>query len=294
VSEPAAGSFGGVPRLGAMFGRFRIESVVGRGGMGIAFRATDTDLDRVVALKFLAPQMPADQVARDRFMRESRLAAAIEHPHIVPVHEAGVVHGTMFIAMRYIPGQDPAQLLRLEAPLDLARTLDICAQLADALDAARARGLIHRDVKPANVLLEDRGEEWAWLSDFGLTRRIDGSVPSIADGLAGSIDYLAPEAIENGTVDGRADQYSLACLAYHCLAGTPPFEGATEPSVLYSHVHDQAPQLPVRARDGAGVLDTALQRALAKRADDMFPDCGSFVAALRGYSQLAMFSVPSC
>ena len=282
MSEPVDGAFQGAPRLGAMFGRYRIDSLIGRGGMGMVFRATDTDLDRAVALKFLAPELPADPATRDRFVRESRLAAAIEHPHIVPVYEAGTVSGTMFIAMRYVHGQDLAQVLRREAPLDLARILDIVGQLADALDAAHAHGLIHRDVKPANVLLEYRGGEWAWLSDFGLTRRIGGTTPSVADGLAGSIDYMAPEAIQGGAVDGRADQYSLACLVFHCLTGAAPFGGETEASVLYAHVHQEPPSLAGHRSDTNGSLDAALGRALAKDPQDRFPDCQSFVAALRG------------
>jgi hypothetical protein len=265
-----------------MFGRYRIDSVIGRGGMGVVLRATDTVLDRPVALKLVAPELPTDRATRDRFMRESRLAAAIEHPHIVPVYEAGVVDGTMFIAMRYIPGRDLAQVLRRDAPLDPGRVIAISGQLADALDAAHARGLIHRDVKPANVLLEDRGEDWAWLADFGLTRRIEGSAPSRADGLAGSIDYMAPESIQGASVDVRADQYSLACLVFHCLTGVPPFEGATEASVLYAHVNQAPPLLPASPSGASDVLDPALQRALAKDPHDRFPDCRTFVAALRG------------
>ena len=162
------------------------------------------------------------------------------------------------------PGGTWPRCSAAKRPWIAARTLRVCGQLAEALDAAHARGLIHRDVKPANVLLEDRSEEWAWLSDFGLTRRIGGSAPSSVDGLAGSIDYMAPEAIEGGPVDGRADQYSLACLAYHCLAGAPPFEGATEASVLYSHVHDPgaAPARPGQGwerRPGRGAAACACQ-----------------------------------
>jgi serine/threonine-protein kinase len=163
-----------MPRLGSMFGRYRVESVVGRGGMGVVVRATDVELGRVAALKFLAPELRDVPEMRERFLREPRLAAAIEHPNIVPIHDAGVIDGTPYVAMRAIPGADLATILRREAPLDLTRTVGIVGQLADALDAAHRRHLVHRDVKPGNVLIEPGDgdtPERAWLTDFGLTRR---------------------------------------------------------------------------------------------------------------------------
>ncbi len=281
MSEARDADPGEAPRVGARFGRYRIESQVGRGGMGVVFRATDTDLDRQVALKFLAPELFVDKATRERFIREARAAAAIEHPHIVPIYEAGAISGTLFIAMRLIPGPDLAQVLRRESPLDPSRTVAIASQLAGALDAAHLRGLIHRDVKPANVLLEDRGAEWAWLTDFGLTRRLgDGAGWSTA-GLAGTVDYMAPEAITQGAIDGRSDQYSLACLVVHCMTGSPPFEGPTEASVMYAHLNTEPPRPDGRFTGADAAMDAALRRALAKDSGERFLDCSAFVAALQ-------------
>src|SRR5262245_8497077 len=219
VAGEGPGGEGSVPRLGSMLGRYRIESLLGRGGMGVVLLATDTELERPVALKLLAPELAHDPVFRERFLRESRMAAAIEHPGIVPVYEAGTFGDQLFIAMRYVPGRDLAGVLRAEAPLDPVRALALATQLAEALDAAHARGLVHRDVKPANVLLEPGDPERALLTDFGLTHRRGQTAAWSTAGPVGTLDYMAPELIERGQVDARADQYSLACLVFHCLAG---------------------------------------------------------------------------
>jgi serine/threonine-protein kinase len=263
-----------------MLGRYRLDAVIGRGGMGVVFRAVDERLDRTVAIKVLAPELAGDPLVQERFLREARLAAAIEHPHIVPVFEAASDGDVDYIAMRLVPGPDLGRVLRREAPLDPARALVIIEQVADALDAAHARGLIHRDVKPSNVLLEDRAEEWAWLSDFGLTKRIGGSMPPTREGLVGTLEYIAPEAIERGALDGRSDQYALACVAYHCLSGRPPFVGTSEAQILHAHLHDLAP--PIAGNDvGPSEVDAVIRRALAKQPADRFPSCRAFTAELR-------------
>jgi serine/threonine-protein kinase len=277
--EPGAG-FEEIPRLGAMLGRYRLDAVIGRGAMGVVFRAVDERLDRAVAIKVLAPDLASDSLVRERFLREARLAAAIEHPHIVPVYEAATAAGVDYIAMRFIPGPDLSRILRREAPLDPVRILAIGGQLADALDAAHARGLIHRDVKPGNVLLEGAGE-WVWLTDFGLTKRLSGSLQPTREGLVGTIEYMAPEAIEHGVVDGRSDQYALACLVYHCLAGTPPFEADTEARVLRGHLQEDPPPIGGRNERVPTGIDAVLRRALAKDPADRFPSCGAFAAELR-------------
>jgi hypothetical protein len=285
-----------LPRLGSSFGRYRLDSIVGRGGMGIVFRATDTQLERSVALKFLAADLAQDPAFRERFVRESRLAAAIEHPGIVPIYEAGTSGDVLFIAMRLVPGPDLGSILRLEAPLSVDRTLGLARQLADALDAAHRKGLVHRDVKPANVLVErdqDGAPEPAWeahprdapperavLVDFGLTRRIGESAAWSRAGPLGTADYMAPEQIDPGTADGRADQYALACLVFHCLTGAPPFERETETAVMYAHMHVEPPSVASRSPALSASGDAALMRALAKQPDDRFPDCRTFVAAL--------------
>ncbi len=268
-----------VPRLGAMLGRYRLDAVIGRGGMGVVFRAVDERLDRTVAIKVLAADLVGDPLVQQRFLREARVAAAIEHPHIVPVYEAASAGDVDYIAMRYVPGPDLGRVLRREAPLDAARTLGIVEQIAGALDAAHARGLVHRDVKPSNVLLEDRGGEWAWLSDFGLTKRMDGSMQLTQDGLVGTLEYIAPEVIERGHVDGRSDQYALACVAYHCLSGKPPFVAQSEAQLLHAHLHDIAPPLAGRDAEPSAV-DAVIRRALAKQPAERFPSCRAFTADL--------------
>ena len=225
MSEPTTVRFDGAPRLGGMFGHYRIESIIGRGGMGIVFRATDMRLDRVVALKLVAPELVDGPATSERFTREARLAAAVEHAHIVPVYEAGSVDGILYIAMRAIAGQDLREDPAPGGAPGQGRTLDIGEQVGEALDAAHRHGLVHRDVKPANVLLEDRDGDWAWLTDFGLTRQAGEMSGASSFGLAGTIEYMAPEAIEHGTIDGRSDQYSLACVLVHCLAGSPAVRG---------------------------------------------------------------------
>jgi Tol biopolymer transport system component len=272
------------PRLGSMFGRYRLDAILGRGGMGVVFRATDMRLERPVALKFLAPELARDAAFRERFVRESRLAAAIEHPGIVPVYEAGASGSVLFIAMRFVPGHDLGSILRLEAPLDVRRTLRLAGQVADALDAAHRRGLVHRDVKPANVLVEpradDRRDERASLADFGLSRRLGDSASSSPGGPLGTIDYMAPEQAERSGLDGRADQYALAGIVFHCLTGSPPFEGDTEASILYAHVHAEPPRLRARRPDLPPEMEVPMRRGLAKRAEERFPDCRSLIRAL--------------
>jgi serine/threonine-protein kinase len=263
-----------------MLGRYRLDAVIGRGGMGVVFRAVDERLDRTVAVKVLAPDLVGDPLVQERFLREARVAAAIEHPHIVPVFEAASSGGVDYIAMRFVPGSDLGRVLRREAPLDPIRTLGIVEQVADALDAAHARGLVHRDVKPSNVLLEDRGQEWAWLSDFGLTKRMDGSMQLTREGLVGTLEYIAPEVIERGMVDGRSDQYALACVAYHCLAGRPPFMATSEARLLHAHLHETAPPIA-----GVGTepdrVDDAIRRGLAKVPAARYQSCRAFADELR-------------
>jgi hypothetical protein len=248
--------------------------------MGVVFRATDVDLQRSVAIKFLSPELADDGTFRERFVRESRLAAAIDHPAIVPIYESGSIGGSLFIAMRFVPGQDLGRILRAEAPLDVRRTLRLMAPIADALDAAHRRGLVHRDVKPANVLVERDGVERAYLSDFGLSRRLGETTLATRSGPLGTIDYIAPEQVESGTVDGRADQYALACLIAHCLTGGPPFGGESEAAVLYAQVHTPPPRLSERAPGLAEDLDDPVARAMAKDPEARFADCRTFVDAL--------------
>ena len=273
---------GDIPRLGSVFGRYRLDALIGRGGMGVVFRATDLSLQRPVALKFLSPALPTDQAFKDRFVRESRLAAAIEHPAIVPVYEAGAIGDNLYIAMRFVPGRDLGAILRLDAPLGVERTIHLADQVAGALDAAHERGLVHRDVKPANVLVEQGTEERAYLADFGLSRRLGDLTAPTRGGPLGTVDYIAPEIVQQGRVDGRADQYALACVAFHCLTGAPPYAGASDASVLFAHLQSEVPRASAIAPGLPAHVDEALMRALSKSPDDRFPDCRSFTAALAG------------
>ena len=199
------------PRLGAMFGRYRIESVVGRGGMGVVFRATDMDLGRPVALKLLAIDPTSQPSLGAGSLEEARLSASLDHPAIVPVYEAGIVDGASFIAMRLVPGTDLEHLLRVEAPLTLAATLRIVAPIASALDAAHERGLVHGDVKPGNILIESATEQRVYLADFGLTRHIDRTAATTTTARPGTLAYMAPSCCRAGSsTGGRTSTHSAA------------------------------------------------------------------------------------
>jgi Tol biopolymer transport system component len=275
------------PRLGSVFGRYRLDALVGQGGMGVVFRATDLDLQRPVALKFLSPALADDPVFRERFVRESRVAAAIEHPSIVPIYEAGMIGSSPFIAMRFVPGRDLRTILRIEAPFTAGRTIALARQLGSALDAAHRQGVVHRDVKPGNVILESDGEERAYLVDFGLTRRLGEVSASSRSGAVGSIDYIAPEQIESREVDGRADQYALACLVVHCLTGRPPFDLDSDAAVLHAHLHAAPPDLAEVRPELPAAAAAAVTRAMSKAATDRYADCRGFVTALTGEAEPA-------
>jgi YVTN family beta-propeller protein len=236
-----------------------------------------------VALKLLAPELVEDERFRARFHRESRLAASIDHPHILPVYEAGEVDGQLYIAMRYVEGTDLKTLLREDGPLDVGRALGLCGQIADALDAAHDRGLIHRDIKPSNVLVARQGgREEAYLGDFGLvTSASDRSALTDAGRILGTIDYIAPEAVEGGHVDARSDLYSLGCLLYECLTGKVPFPRDSELSVLWAHVHEPPPRPSERRPELGADLDGVIAQALAKQPEKRYRTCGELVEAAR-------------
>ncbi len=273
------------PRVGSELGPYRIEAVLGRGGMGVVYLATHAGLDRRVALKLLAPDYADDEAFRARFLRESRMAAAIDHPNIIPIYEAGEVDGAYFLAMRYVAGTDLETRLRA-GPLEPREAVLMLGQVASALDAAHEAGLVHRDVKPANVLLAsgkgvDRADH-AYLTDFGLTKH-RGSETGLTRGGAflGTLDYIAPEQVEGKPVDGRADQYALACLAFHGLSGRVPFARDTEVAIAMAHLRDAPPSLVELRPELPAAVDTVLARGMAKRPDDRFPSCETFAGALR-------------
>ena len=254
---------------GTTFADYRVESLVGRGGMGIVLRAFDLSLRRPVALKLITPELADDRAFRRRFLRESRLAASLDHPNVVPIHEAGEHDGRLYLAMRLVDGTDLRTLLKRERVLAPERALKLLAQIADALDAAHRGGLVHRDVKPANVLVG--GDDHAYLTDFGVSKQVGGD--STATGpLVGTLDYLAPEEIRGDALDARADVYAFACVLYHCLAGVAPFHRQTEAQTLWAHMHDQAPALSEHP-----ALTPVLRKGLAKSPDRRYGSCGDLM-----------------
>jgi YVTN family beta-propeller protein len=255
----------------AAFGGYRIEAEIGRGGMGVVYRAIDMRLDRPVALKLVAPELAEDRQFRERFLRESRLAAAIDHGNVLPIYEAGEQEGQLFLAMRFVQGSDLKALLRERKTLPADEALSILGRVADALDAAHAKGLVHRDVKPANVLLDERGHPY--LGDFGLTKEA-GDASTQTGQMVGTLDYLAPEQIRGEALDGRSDQYALACVLYQCLAGEPPFHRRTEAETLWAHMQERPPALREYP-----ALDPVLAKGLAKDKDERYRSCGEFLAA---------------
>ncbi len=259
---------------GDEFAGHRILGIAGRGGMGVVYRALQLDLDRPVALKLIAPQLAEDPDFRDRFVRESRAAASIDHPNVIPIYYTGESdEGALYIAMRYVEGSDLRTLVRAEGRLDPARAAQIVAQVASALDAAHARGIVHRDVKPANVLLG--ANDHAYLTDFGLTKRVTSHTGSTRDGgWVGTLGYVAPEQIRGERLDARADVYALGCVLYHSLAGVPPYQRESDEATLWAHLNDDPPSLHDRAPDVPAGFDAVLARAMAKDPDDRFPSTG--------------------
>jgi serine/threonine protein kinase len=230
-----------VPGNMGQIASYEMVEELGRGGMAVVYRARDVRLGRWVALKVLGEDLARDEAFRRRFIRESRAAAAVDHPNIIPIFDAGEANGVLFIAMRYVGGQDVHSLLNRTGPLPPARATGIVAQVASALDAAHARGLVHRDVKPANMLLgglaEDGSEDHVYLSDFGISKTSQATTNLTLTGqVLGTLNYLAPEQIEGRGVDGRADAYSLACAAFEMLAGEPPFRREQSLAVMWAQL----------------------------------------------------------
>jgi serine/threonine-protein kinase len=268
---------------------YELEREIGRGGMAVVYRAQDLALGRTVAVKLLAPELARNEVFRLRFASESRAAAAIDHPHIVPVFAAGESEGVLYIAMRYVEGRDLRTLLDRRGTLSVTQAVRITAQIASALDAAHAHGLVHRDVKPGNVLVAEGTDsehpEHVYLTDFGLTKKSSSLTGFTTVGqFVGTIDYVAPEQISGKPVDGRGDQYSLACVVFELLTGSAPFKREEDLALLWAHLHDPPPAV-TEARPGLPPpLDAVLVRALAKDPDERYASCMEFVTALRGAS----------
>ncbi|PRY42078.1 serine/threonine-protein kinase [Geodermatophilus tzadiensis] len=267
------------------FGPYRIEALLGRGGMGEVYRAFDTEHDRTVALKVLSEHLAADTGYRERFRREAHLAARLNEPHIVPIHRYGEVEGRLFLDMRLVPGRDVAAVLAEEGPMSPERAVSVVGQIARALDAAHADGLVHRDVKPSNVLLTGTGDdEFVYLVDFGIARSTsDAQGPALTQtGAAlGSFDYMAPERFLERPIDRRVDVYALACVLFECLTARRPFTGDGLATLMYAHLNTTPPP-PSALRPGLPrALDDVVARGLAKEPGERYASCGELAAAAR-------------
>jgi serine/threonine protein kinase len=271
---------------------YRLEDRACAGGMAVVFRAVDERLGRQVALKVLSPELAADEEFRQRFIWESRAAAAVDDPHLIPVYEAGEADGVLFIAMRYVPGGDVRSLVQRDGPLSPARMAAIISPVASALDAAHASGVVHRDVKPANMLLDVRQgrPDHVYLADFGISRHVLSAAGLTGTGqFLGTSDYCAPEQIQGMAVDGRADQYALACTAFELLSGQPPFRRPEAAAVIWAHMTERPPSLTSRRADLPHAADAVLAKALAKRPEARYPTCREFADALRAAFGLAPY-----
>ena len=269
---------------GSRIAGYRLEEQIGQGGMAVVFRAQDERLQRQVALKVLSPALAADEAFRHRFIRESRSAAAVDDPHIIPVFEAGDADGVLFIAMRYVPGGDAGTLVHRQGPLPVARAAAIISAVASALDAAHAAGLVHRDVKPANMLVDARPgrPDHVYLSDFGLTKGALSSASLTGTGhVLGTLNYCAPEQIQGRQVDARTDEYALACAVFALLTGEPPFPRDEGMAVLYAQLSMPPPRLTSRRTGLPPEVDDVVLQALAKAPEGRYASCGEFADALR-------------
>jgi len=279
--------------MSGQIGHYRLDGYIGRGSMGVVYLAQDERTNHKVALKVVAPELASDASLRARFLRESRMAAAVNHPHIIPIYEADEAGGNLYVAMHYVQGGDARSLLNRNGPLPSEWAWNVIAQVASALDAAHARGLIHGDVRPANILLDASsaavagiprradGSEFdhAYLSDFGLSRSgPPGQI--ITAGQVEPLDYAAPEQIEKQDLDGRADLYSLACAGFELLCGTPPFGQDQGLTLMYAQLYAPPPQATARRPDLPFAVDSVLAAALAKNPADRYQTCGQFAEAL--------------
>ncbi|MBV8988052.1 MAG: protein kinase [Solirubrobacterales bacterium] len=273
---------------GSVVGGYRIDELISRGGMGVVYRATNVALNRIYALKLLAPELADDDQFRERFKREIRIAASLHHSHVVEIHYAGEHEGLLFLVMDFVYGTDLNKLLRKSGALEPDRAVELLTQLASALDAAHRKGLVHRDVKPANVLITVRdGEEHAYLTDFGLAKRSDTVGALTKQGVVvGTVDYMSPEQVTGGATDARTDIYALGCTFFHMLTGNVPYERENSVATLFAHVHEPPPLLEAPLADSYSTLGAVIEKAMAKDPGERYLSAGDFAsdatAALRG------------
>jgi serine/threonine-protein kinase len=276
-----------LPLVGTEFAGYGLRAVLGRGGMSIVYQAENPRLRNLIALKVLAPELADDQVFRTRFREESQIAASLNHPHVIPIHDFGSSDGLLYIAMRYVSGTDLRHLIAERGWLAPDAAVHLLAQAARALDAAHRRGLVHRDVKPGNLLIaqgiEDGDPDHLYLADFGITKHVGGRTGlTVAGMMLGTVHYASPEQIQDLPVAGPADQYSLGCVLYECLTGRAPFEKSSNEAIMWAHVHEFAAP-PSLLRPGLPpAVDEVFARVLAKDPDERYADCREFIAAARG------------
>src|SRR6201994_1713758 len=276
----------GLPLVGDEFAGYRVRSVLGRGGMSVVYQAENLRLSSVIALKVLAPELASDDVFRARFLEESRIAASLNHPNVIPIYDMGSQDDLLYIAMRYVSGTDLRQMIKKRGRILPATALFLIGQAARALDAAHRKGLVHRDVKPGNLLIErgsdDADPDHVYLADFGITKHAMSRSGLTSTGqFLGTIDYVAPEQIRGSSVLGLADQYSLGCVLYECLTGRVPFEKDLDAAIIWAHV-EETPPMPTALRpDLPPEVDDVFRRVLAKRPDERYGSCREFVGAAR-------------
>jgi serine/threonine protein kinase len=269
--------------IGGVLAGHRIDALIGEGGMGVVFRATHLKLRRTVALKVLPPALAADLDFRRRFEREAAIAASLEHPAVVPIYDAGHENGVLYLSMRFVDGDDLGAVLHREGPLGVERLCALLGPVADALDAVHEAGLVHRDVKPGNILIARPGRSrngHVYLCDFGIAKGAGNEVTSAGTYL-GTLQYSSPEQIQGRWLDGRSDQYGLACLAFRGLTGQVPFPRDDNAAVIYAHLVAPPPRPGLLRPDLPAAVDAAVTRAAAKDPGQRFPTCSAFVAALR-------------
>src|SRR3954447_4521522 len=262
--------------IGSTFADHVIRGVCGRGGMGVVYRATHIPLERDVALKVIAPEFSADAEFRQRFRRESRATASIQHPNVVPIYHAGEEDGLLYVTMRYVDGTDLARLLAAQKKLDPPVAAHLVAQVAGALDAAHHAGIVHRDVKPANVLIELEGDAMhAVLTDFGLMKDLRSkSQVTQAGTIIGTFDYAAPEQLREGAIDARSDVYALGGVLYQCVTGKVPYPRETAAATMLAHLDAPPPSVLSVLPDANDLLGDIVRRAMAKDPHDRFPSAG--------------------
>src|SRR5581483_7949316 len=263
------------------FGQYRLEGIISREGRGEVYRAFDSSKERMVAVKRLPPELTADTEFVARFRRDLAMAAQLSDPHVIPIHDYGEIDGHLFVDMRLISGVSLAEVVAHDGPLSPNRAVRIVAQVARALDAAHSAGLLHLDIRPSNVILTGSGDdEFAYLTDFGAAEIGTGSTATMSEDFeTGPFDYTAPERFGTGTIDRRADVYSLGCVLFEVLTGETPFPAVTDPGAINSHLHQDPPRASTKNPQVPAALDDVVLRALAKNPDDRYPTATALTTA---------------